>query len=367
MSDRFAERREKLKKHLKDENLGVILVTDELNVRYLSGFTGDSSYMVISQENELILSDPRYTLQISEECPGLEAVIRQSTVPMLEATKNLLEPFANRSIAIEADSMCVSTFSKFEEKLENCKLVPTSGLIESFREIKDESEIESIRESIRTSWRAWNLVRAFLRPEMTELEIRDELDYRMRKFGSSEPAFDTIIASGDRAALPHAVPGEKILGENELLLFDWGAKRNGYVSDLTRTLITSKSPSEKLRTVYETVLKAQLAAIEAIGPGKKCCEIHEIAHGIITDAGFGEFFTHGLGHGIGLFIHEPLRLAPKQEKILKPGMVVTVEPGIYLEGWGGVRIEDDVLITETGHEVLSAYVPKSFEEMITDI
>ena len=184
----------------------------------------------------------------------------------------------------------------------------------------------------------------------------------MRLLGAEEKSFPPIIAAGGRAALPHANPTSQTSERQSLLLFDWGAVVNGYMSDLTRVLIFTPN-NKKLRTVYETVLQAQLAAIAAIKPGKVCEEIDAVARNIIKDAGFGKHFGHGLGHSIGLRVHEAPRFTPGDKTVLKPGMVLTVEPGIYLKGWGGVRIEDMILVTKSGCEVLTRAVPKTFEEM----
>jgi Xaa-Pro aminopeptidase len=185
----------------------------------------------------------------------------------------------------------------------------------------------------------------------------------MRLFGAEDRGFHSIIANGPRAALPHAVPTEKKVESADLLLVDWGAKYHGYVSDMTRVLITGKITS-KIRRIYQLVAKAQEEAIRAIEPGILCGEVDKIARDIITDGGHGRHFGHGLGHGIGLVVHEQPRFAKGNKTILRPGMVVTVEPGIYLEGWGGIRLEDDILVTRSGHEVLSKEVPKRLEEMI---
>jgi Xaa-Pro aminopeptidase len=198
------------------------------------------------------------------------------------------------------------------------------------------------------------------------MDIRNELEYRMRLNGAEDKSFPSIIGVGSRAALPHGSPSSLKLAGQSHLLIDWGTIINGYMSDLTRVLIFPKK-DKKLRIVYETVLKAQEAAIKTVKPGKSCNEIDAVARSVIHDAGFGKYFDHGLGHSFGLEIHETPRLVGGDHTILKPGMVLTVEPGIYLKDWGGVRIEDDILVTKTGCEVLSRSIPKSFDEMICPI
>ena len=206
------------------------------------------------------------------------------------------------------------------------------------------------------------MLRATVRPEQTEKELADELACQLRLFGAKDCAFPSIVAVGPRAALPHAVPGANRVGEGEILLVDWGADEGLYNSDLTRVLVTGRI-SPKLRRVYGVVLDAQTKAIAAVRPGVTGHDVDAVARGVIAKAGFGRFFGHGLGHGLGLEVHEAPRLAVNNLTVLKPGMVVTVEPGIYLPGWGGVRIEDDLLVTRHGHEVLTN-VPKQLEEVI---
>ncbi|MCA9019835.1 MAG: aminopeptidase P family protein, partial [Planctomycetaceae bacterium] len=238
--------------------------------------------------------------------------------------------------------------------------IPVSGLVEELRMIKDASEIQEIREAVSQAQRGYEVFRAMLTEEMTELQGAHELEHAMRRFGARQAAFDPIVAVGERAALPHAIPTQKQMGESPFLLVDWGAMtQKGYRSDLTRMIIHGRTPP-KFEKVYQTVLKAQVAAIQAIRPGVLCQEVDQTARAIIQKAGYGKHFTHSLGHGIGLDIHEGPRLGGNISTELKPGMIVTVEPGIYLPGWGGVRIEDDILVTRTGHEVLTS-VPKDFE------
>jgi Xaa-Pro aminopeptidase len=239
----------------------------------------------------------------------------------------------------------------------------TAGLIEQLREVKDKHEIAEIREAARYAEQAFAVLRATLRPNRTEKEVADDLEHQIRLFGGKGTSFPSIIAVGARAALPHARPTDKTIGADDFVLVDWGATARHYKSDLTRVLVTGRI-SPKLERIYGVVLEAQEQAIAAIRPGVTGREVDAVARKVITDAGFGKQFGHGLGHGIGLDIHEAPRLNSANDKPLKPGMVVTVEPGIYLPGWGGVRIEDDILVTKSGHEVLTS-VPKQLNEMVT--
>lgn len=357
-------RREKLRRLLKAEGLDAILVTDFTNVSYLTGFTGDDSYLLVHAKGDVILSDSRYEIQISEECPGLEASIRPSTLALLAAVKKLVSTKSTTKLGLEANHVTLCAYETIRENLAKCEIKAVSDCVEKLRTIKDKYEIASLRKSIASAEKAFELIRCSLLAGQTEIEIRNDLEYAMRKFGAEDKGFASIVAVGSRAALPHAVPTLRRVEEAELLLIDWGAKREGYVSDLTRTLVTKSKPSAKLRQIYEAVLRAQKAAIAAIRPGVVASEIDRIARKSLEKSGYEKYFTHGLGHGIGRHVHESGGFSARSEMVLQSGMVMTVEPGVYLPGWGGVRIEDDVLITKDGCEVLTS-VAKEFDEMIT--
>ncbi|MGL6225840.1 MAG: M24 family metallopeptidase [Thermoguttaceae bacterium] len=360
----FLTRRNRLRGLLKTSGVEAVLITNFTNVTYLTGFSGDDSFLLVHAKGDTIISDGRYTTQISEECPGLDVYIRPGNVSLYNAVVQVIDSFsfAEKKLAIEADSLTLAAQSAISEKLPSWILIPTNSWVESLRQIKDKYEIERIRRAIHVAKRGYDLVRCVLEPDQSEIDIRNDLEYAMRKFGADDRSFNSIVAVGKRAALPHAVPTSQQVKESELLLLDWGAKCNGYVSDLTRTLVTKK-PSLKFKKIYNTVLRAQKQAIEAIRPGVVAESVDRIARKIIEDAGFGGHFNHGLGHGIGLLVHESGRLSQHSQLVLQPGMIMTVEPGIYLVDWGGIRIEDDVLVTKNGFEVLSSSVPKEFEDM----
>lgn len=363
MADSFLTRRNNIRRRLKKRGFHAFLVTHPVNVRYLTGFTGGGSHLLVRLEGDVLLSDSRFTIQIEEESPGLEAFIRPAGLTLPGTAAQCLGRTTSGILGVEAAAMTLREHVALVEVLPAWQTLPIDGLVEEFRQIKDRGEVALIRKAIDVAYRAFIDVRGNLRPGQTEIEIRNELEYRMRLHGAEEKSFPTIVGAGPRAALPHAVPGRATWDSQSHLLIDWGAVVDGYMSDLTRVLIRSPK-DKKLRKVYETVLKAQQAAIAAIEPGKTGGEIHEIAHAVIRDAGYGRHFTHGLGHAVGMEIHESMRFAGGKEELLRPGMVMTVEPGIYLKGWGGIRIEDDVLITRTGCEVLSRRVPRSFDEMV---
>ncbi len=359
---RFAQRRDKIRRMLAKQGVEALLVTNFTNVSYLTGFTGDDSYLLVAADQDYLISDQRYTTQLGEECPDLELSIRGPSQQMLPFVSKLLSQVKISTLGVEARSMTIAFYVDLREALKNCELVPARGLVEKLRMIKDKDEIARTRVACDQARRAFEVVRASLTPEMTELQVAADLEYQARRFGGIGMSFPPIVAVGARAALPHASPTTQQIGAADFTLIDWGVNEGLYVSDLTRILVTGKI-SPKLRKVYGVVLKAQLAAIKAIRPGVICEAVDRVARGIISKAGYGKRFGHGLGHGTGLDIHEAPRLSQGQTTVLAPGMIVTVEPGIYLPGWGGVRIEDDILVTRNGHEVLTS-VPKQLEECL---
>ncbi len=359
---RYEARREKLRRAVKKARAEALLVTDFTNVTYLTGFTGDDSYLLLHAGGEVVLSDPRYTTQLGEECPGLDLHIRRPGTEMIGAVAKVLRSAGIGRLGIEADSMSVALRDRIAAKRPKMEIVPTSGLVETLRQIKDKEEIARIRRAIWYAEKAFGVLRATLRPEKTEKQVAYELEHQMRLFGAKGSSFSSIVGVGPRAALPHGTPTGRRVAESDFVLVDWGANEGLYNSDLTRVLVTGRI-SPKLERIYRIVLRAQARAIAAIRPGASAQEVDRAARGVIAKAGFGRRFGHGLGHGLGLAVHEAPRMAANSQAVLKPGMVVTVEPGIYLSGWGGVRIEDDVLVTRGGREVLTN-VPKRLEEAI---
>lgn len=359
----YDTRRGRLLKKLKDAEVDSLLISGLSNVRYLTGFTGDSSWLFLTPTAAVILSDTRYETQLADECPGLDVEIRDSGSTINDLAAKIISKSKARRVGIEADYLTISQHAKLKEKVTTAELVATSGNVERLREIKDKWELQQIREAVHIAERGIDVVRSSLRPDQSETEIRYLLESAMRDFGAAGPAFEPIVGAGPTAALPHAHAGHRLVSESPLLLVDWGAAtKSGYRSDLTRVFITGK-PTRQMEHVYAVVLAAQQAAIQAIRPGAKCVDVDRIARDMIADAGFGKYFGHGLGHGFGLEIHESVRMSPLSEQAFEIGMVVTVEPGIYLPGKFGVRIEDDVLVTAGGNEVLS-HVPREFDEAI---
>jgi Xaa-Pro aminopeptidase len=369
------QRRDRLARHLADEGLDVLVVSNPVNVTYLTGFTGDSSVLLLTRDRVLLVSDPRYADQIAEECPGLPTHIRTPAQRVFEAVAEVLQRLGGRAVGFESAALTVADLETL------CGLAPAldwkgaAGRVERLRMVKDPSEVALVRAAIDVAERAFAAFRALLRPEDRETDLCNAMEHYVRQCGGSGTAFPPIVAVGERAALPHAPPTARAVGTGGLLLVDWGARAPLYRSDLTRVLDTRKTSTfsgtgrggtgeagPQLETIYAVVAGAQRAAIAAVRPGVLAKEVDSAARNVIAQAGYGDYFGHGLGHGIGLDIHEGPAVRPNSETPLEVGMVFTIEPGIYVPGWGGVRLEDDVLVTPDGCEVLTR-VPRELDAL----
>ncbi len=359
--DHTAARRDRLTHLLPDEGVDAFLVSNPVNVTYLTGFTGDSSTVVLTRERVVLVSDPRYVGQIADECPDLETHIRTPTTRIAEASVHFLNQLGCRSVGFESAVVTVAEFDYLKE-LAPAVAWKAADRVEKLRMVKDDDELGRIRDAIDVAQRAFTVLVALLRPEDTEIELSDALEANVRRAGGQGTSFPPIVAVGERAALPHCPPTGKRVDEAGLLLVDWGAVVRGYKSDLTRVLATrtkssfaqlDATDSARLEEIHRVVRAAQDAAVRAVRPGAEAKDVDAAARGVIADAGYGDYFNHGLGHGIGLQIHEAPWLRANSTDVLAEGMVFTVEPGIYLPGWGGVRIEDDVRVTADGCEVLT--------------
>ncbi|QDU74872.1 putative peptidase [Bremerella volcania] len=350
----------KLRRQLKQSGADALLVTNFKNVTYLTGFTGDDSYLLVTAKEEILFSDPRYSEQLEAECPHVKLEVREQGTSILDAVAKTVGKAKIGKLGIESESMTVQLFNKVVAKLPKVEVKQLDGFVEELRVVKDKGEIALTREAISLAEKAFAVLKAGLRGDQTEKELDALLTYEIQRNGGRGTSFPPIVGVGPRAARPHGTPGMVRMEEDSFVLIDWGADYRFYKSDLTRVLFYGKVPA-KMRKMYETCLKAQLAAIDAIQPGVIMSDVDKAARSIIAKAGWGKQFGHGLGHGIGLDIHESPRLNSLSHRPLEAGMIVTVEPGIYFPGFGGVRIEDDVLVTKDGHEVLTS-VPKSFEE-----
>lgn len=335
------------------EGLGAdaLFVASGVNRRYLTGFTGTAGYVLLTGSGSYLLTDFRYMTQAPQQAANFKVV--EHAPDFLQTVKQLLEADGVKRLAFEQDHVTYAEYAAWREALKPAELVPASGLVEALRVIKDEDELTVMQEAADLADAAFQHMLGFLRPGLQETDVALELEFFMRKGGAQSTSFDTIVASGERSALPHGVASGRTLGTGEFVKMDYGAYYNGYCSDLTRTVVLGKA-SEKHREIYEIVREAQQHALERIKPGMTGREADALTRDIITRYGYGEFFGHGTGHGLGMEIHEAPRLSLRSDTILTPGMTVTVEPGIYLPGFGGVRIEDDIVITDNGIKIITS-------------
>jgi len=347
-----ATRREKLQRRLRRDGVDALLVTRPVNVSYLTDFTGDDSYLVVTRDRAVLVSDSRFTVQIEEECPDVEVRIRRK-IGLIDVVGRVVRGAKVRRLAFESAHLSVALHAALGEKLARVELVGCPDAVEQLRLVKDAHEIRQIEEAVGFAEKAFAMLRLSVSGDDTEKRVADRMEQYLRQAGAQGSSFPTIAAVGPRAALPHCPPGPVHVGDHPFLLVDWGASGRLYRSDLTRMLVGSRI-SPKFERIYALVLRAQQKAIRKIRPGVRAGEVDAAARRVIETSGFGRFFGHALGHGLGLEVHEGPGLRRGSEVLLKRGMVVTVEPGIYLRGWGGIRIEDDVLVTSCGHRVLSS-------------
>lgn len=343
------EKLQKLRSSFEKLNIDGMLITSAYNRRYMTNFTGSAGVVLISEENAQFITDFRYVEQATEQCEGYEIVKHTGSIP--EELAEQVKKLGIKKLGFEQDHLTFSAYKSYEKAVK-AELVPVSGALEKLRLIKTESEIKILKEAADIADAAFNHIVNFIRPGLTELEVSNELEFFMRKAGATSSSFDIIVASGYRSALPHGVASDKVIAKGDFVTLDFGAYYKGYISDITRTLAVGE-PDEKLKEIYQIVLQAQLRGIEGIKPGMSGKEADALTRDYITEKGYGDYFGHSTGHGIGLEVHEGPALSVKSDIILEPGMVVTVEPGIYIPGLGGVRIEDDTLITKDHNELLT--------------
>lgn len=335
---------------LKELKLDALLITDPYNMRHISGFRGGEGILYISGSRKVLITDSRYTEQAGKESSFtvIEECNSHKRTEILKECMEKEETSESFSMGYEDQSLLCSEFDRLKESLPVTSWVPLKGAADALRMIKTEEELVYLAKAEEIGEKAFEKLLPLLKPGMTELEAAAELEYLMKKEGAEDLSFNTIVASGLNSSMPHAIPGDKKLEEGDFITFDFGCKYKGYCSDMTRTVVLGKA-SEKQKEIYNTVLKAQLAALEAVKAGVTGVSVDKVARDIIKEAGYGDCFGHGLGHSVGLFIHENPRLSPTDETVLKAGMTETVEPGIYVPGFGGVRIEDMVAVTEDGY------------------
>jgi Xaa-Pro aminopeptidase len=351
----------RLRAVLEELQLPALLVTQMENVGYLSGFTGSSAGFILTTNQAILITDSRYVAQAQRECPEFTVTQSGPTQSLTDSIAAEIRRLSLPSVGLEAASVTIQQFDALKKELGGVELKPTTGVVETMRLVKDEEEIDRIRTACGIADRAFEFILDQIRPGISERSVAAELEYCMRKLGSEREAFDTIVASGARSALPHGRASDKLLEIGDFITFDFGARVGGYHSDLTRTVVLGTA-SERQREVYQTVLAGQQAALAALRPGMTGKEADQVARDVIAARGFGNEFGHGLGHGLGRQVHDGGGLSQRIDLTLASGMVMTVEPGVYIEGWGGVRIEDDVVLRESGVEVLT-HAPKDLIEV----
>lgn len=335
-------KQQKLVELLKQYQLDALVILSPYNRRYLSGFTGSSGGLVITPQQSYLITDFRYTNQAADQAEGFEVVLQKSS--LLQSIVDFCKEQNIHSIGFEGDLI---TYQQYKALSDNLKVTDIAGQIEKIRMIKEPFEIELIQKAADIADEAYHHILEFVKPGMTEMQVNNELEFFMRSKGASGSSFDTIVASGYRGALPHGVASDKVIEQHEMVTLDYGAIYKGYISDITRTFAVGE-PVEEMRKIYDIVLNAEITALEKVRAGMTGKEADDIARNIIKEAGYGENFGHSLGHGIGLEVHEGPMLSQRGDIVLENNMCVTLEPGIYVEGLGGVRIEDDVLVTENG-------------------
>ncbi|MGD1092302.1 MAG: Xaa-Pro peptidase family protein [Bryobacteraceae bacterium] len=344
------QRRQTVAQGLAGHKIDVLLVSSPSNIRYLSGYSGSNGLMFVSAGESHFFTDPRYRLAVSD-MPGCAVHVVKG--PLIPAASALLKRKKLKKIGIESSWISYQDYIRLKDSLPlGSSLQPVTGLVEALRMVKSLEEIGLIRKSVQVNSAAYSLTLKHVKAGMQEQEIAAELDYQMRKLGAEKPAFDTIVAAGANSALPHAHPSAHRLIENELLLTDMGASLNGYSSDMTRVAYLGK-PARRVRALYRAVLEAQLSAVDAVRSGIEAGKVDRAARSVLKKHGLEREFVHSTGHGLGLEIHEPPRIGRKEKTRLQAGMVITIEPGAYIDGFCGVRIEDTVLVTESGCEVLT--------------
>ncbi len=350
MTDEFAARRQRVSQDLESRELDALLVTSPANVRYLTGFTGSNGALLIDGAQATFFTDPRYAIQSRNEVSCRTQIAKG---PLLPAAAARISSARIRRLGFERSSLSYEGYDQLRAKTPmQTTLTPVAGWLEAMRMVKSAGEIEAIRRSVALNSKAFERAARRVRVGTSELDIAAEIDYQMRRLGAEKPSFETIVAAGERTALPHAHPTAGRIEPNQLVLVDMGAFRGGYASDMTRMLFAG-TPGARVKRLYGAVLEAQLAAIDAVRPGVSAMRVDRAARRVLRGYQLDAAFVHSTGHGLGLEIHEIPRIGRKDETKLAAGMAITIEPGVYIEGYGGIRIEDTVVVTEAGCEILT--------------
>lgn len=343
------ERIDRMKKRLSDLGMDGLLLFDMKNIRYLTGFTGSEGACVIGKDKAVLLVDGRYLEQAREQVRGIDLHLFKDK---LTGLAEVLSDKSRKMIGFESSALSFDMYLKLKKRLRGRTLRPVAEEVQGLRILKDDAELALISQAVDVSHQALRKVMSFIKPGVTERDVATELEYHMKSLGAEDLSFPTIVASGPRAALPHAEPGQRRIQAGDAVIIDYGAVVEGYHSDETCTFLMGGA-HEEIGRVYAVVKEAHDRAIAAVRAGVSGREIDRIARDFIEAKGFGDHFPHGTGHGVGLDVHEAPRLAPTSDTVLQKGMVVTIEPGIYLPGQWGIRIEDMVLVEQDGCRVLT--------------
>ncbi|MGF2769670.1 M24 family metallopeptidase [Bacillus cereus] len=345
-----------IQKQLHNYGIDGLLITKKENRQYATNFTGSAGVVLIAAHKAIFITDFRYVDQAKTEIKAAEIIMHKGNLE--EEVANQVSKLNIQKLGIEDNNMTLQQFKKLQKYI-HTEMVPVCEIIEDIRLIKDTTEIETMKIAATIADEAFHHIVTFLKPGISETDVRDELEFFMRKKGATSSSFQIIVASGVRSSLPHGVASNKIIERGDIVTLDFGALYDGYCSDITRTVAIGE-PSEEFQKIYNVVREALKRGTEAIKPGETTKSIDDITRNYITEHGYGQYFGHSTGHGLGLEIHEPLRLSQESKATLQEGMVVTVEPGIYIPNWGGCRIEDDIVITKDGYDVIT----KSNRELI---
>ena len=351
---------DKLKEKLKKDKIDGFLITHEINIRYVTGFTGSESVLLITADNDYLFTDFRYVEQAQQDIAWVRIVERK--VSLIKTICEKLRRLNVKKLYVESSYLTFYQYDEIKRNIKGIHIIPTRGIVEKYRKLKTPEEIKKIQIAINIAESAYQSIRNKIRAGVSEKYLADILEFEIRKHGAEKSSFEIICATGSRASLPHAHTTDRKIQEKDVILLDWGACYQFYNSDLTRICFIDRI-SQNFKKIYQIVLDAQNFAIDSIRPGRIAKEVDYAARNCIEKKGFGKFFGHGLGHGIGLEVHESPSINKRSSEILEEGMVFTIEPGIYISGWGGIRIEDIVLVTSEGCNVLTN-VQKKLSEIV---